>query len=169
MRLLGAILAGGQSRRFGSDKAEALFEGKPLLHHVADALRPQVSALVVAGRKWPGITVVADIPEAGLGPLSGLAGALDYACRHDFDAVLSSGCDLLGIPLDLSAQLGQPPSVVDDQPLLGLWPTELADPLVEWLVDPQNRSVYRFANHVGARRVSLDVVVRNANRPEDLA
>jgi molybdenum cofactor guanylyltransferase len=169
MRLLGAILAGGQSRRFGSDKAEALFEGKPLLHHVADALRPQVSALVVAGREWPGITVVADIPEAGLGPLSGLAGALDYACRHDFDAVLSSGCDLLGIPPDLATQLGDGPAIVDDQPLLGLWLAPLATPLTHWLVEPQNRSVYRFAEHIGARRVRLDVVVRNANRPEDLA
>jgi molybdenum cofactor guanylyltransferase len=169
MRLVGAILAGGQSRRFGSDKAEALFEGEPLLDHVADALRPQVSTLVVVGREWPGMVSVADIPASCLGPLGGLAGALDHACRHDFDAVLSSGCDLLGIPPDLAAQLGEGPAIVDDQPLLGLWPAGLAGPLVEWIAVPQNRSVYRFADHVGARRICLDVVVRNANRPEDLA
>jgi molybdopterin-guanine dinucleotide biosynthesis protein A len=169
MRLLGAILAGGQSRRFGSDKAEAIFEGKRLLDHVADALRPQVSALVVAGRKWAGMTAVVDIPTAGLGPLGGLAGALEHACRHDFDAVLSSGCDLVGIPADLAAQLGPGPAIVDDQPLLGLWPAELAAPLAQWLAGPQNRSVYRFADHIGARRIRLDVAVRNANRPEDLA
>jgi molybdenum cofactor guanylyltransferase len=168
MRLLGAILAGGRSRRFGSDKAQALVDGKALLDHVADALRPQVDALVVAGREWPGIESVADIPEAGLGPLGGLAGALAHAWRHNFDAVLSSGCDLIGIPADLGVQLGEGPVIVDDQPLLGLWPATLAEPLAEWLADPQNRSVYRFADAVGARRIALPVSVRNANRPEDL-
>ena len=34
------ILAGGQSRRFGQDKARALVEGSPLLLHVARAAEP---------------------------------------------------------------------------------------------------------------------------------
>lgn len=169
MTILGAILAGGQSRRFGSDKARAVFKGKPLLEHVAEALRPQVDGLVVAGREWAGIASVADIPASGLGPLGGLAGALDHACRHGYDAVLSSGCDLLGIPADLARQLGDGPAIVDDQPLLGLWPSALAGQLEQWLAEPCHRSVYGFADHVGARRLMLSVGVRNANRPEDLA
>jgi molybdenum cofactor guanylyltransferase len=168
MKLLGAILAGGQSRRFGSDKALALLDGKPLLDHVSDALCPQVDALVVAGREWLGLESVADLPEPGLGPLAGLAGALDHAERNGFDAVLSSGCDLMGIPSDLAAQLGEGPVIVDDQPLLGLWPTALSQPLVRWLANEQNRSIYRFADHVSAKRVQLSASVRNANRPEDL-
>jgi molybdenum cofactor guanylyltransferase len=168
MKLLGAILAGGRSRRFGSDKAMAQFEGRSLLDHVVDSLRPQVDTLIVAGREWPGLESVTDLPEPGLGPLGGLAGALDYAERNGFDAVLSSGCDLLGIPANLSAQLGEAPAIVDDQPLLGLWPAHLAQSLAEWLANPQNRSVYRFADHVSAKRVQLSTSVRNANRPEDL-
>lgn len=168
MRLLGAILAGGQSRRFGSDKALALVDGRPLLDHVADALHRQVDVLVVAGREWRGLESVPDLPKAGLGPLGGLAGALAYAHRHGFDAVLSSGCDLIGIPPDLVAQLGEAPAIADDQPLLGLWSPAAAEVLIKWLADSQNRSVYRFADHIAARRVSLPMPVRNANRPEDL-
>src|SRR3546814_6935480 len=41
VKLLGALIAGGQSRRFGSDKALAVIEGKPLLNHVIDALRSE--------------------------------------------------------------------------------------------------------------------------------
>jgi molybdenum cofactor guanylyltransferase len=168
MRVLGAILAGGQSRRFGSDKAEALFEGQLLLDHVAIALRPQVADLVVAGKQWPGLLTVADLPEAGLGPLGGLAGALDHAWRHDFDAVLSSGCDVIGLPSNLSALLGKGPAIVADIPIVGLWPVSARTVLLDWLSDPRNRSVYRFADHINARRVALDASLRNINRPEDL-
>ena len=169
MKILGGILAGGQSRRFGSDKAEALFEGKALLDHVAAALRPQCAELVIAGREWPGIISVTDVPESGLGPLGGLAGALDYAYRNGFDAVLSCGCDLLGLPLDLAKQLGQDPAILDDLPIIGLWPADLAYTLAEWLADPANRSVYRFADHIGARRVPTPPSIANINRASDLA
>lgn len=169
MRLLGAILAGGQSRRFGSDKAEARVEGKALLDHVADALRPQTETLVVAGRAWPGLDSVTDLPQPGLGPLGGLAGALEHAQRLGFDAVLSSGCDVLGLPADLAAKLDRGPAIVDDLPIVGIWPAELAGTLVQWLAEPANRSVYRFADHVGARRVAIPASLTNVNRASDLA
>jgi molybdenum cofactor guanylyltransferase len=169
MKILGAILAGGQSRRFGSDKAEALFGGKALLEHVADALRPQTAELVIAGREWPGLTSVADIPEPGLGPLGGLAGALDYAQRNGFDFVLSCGCDLLGVPVDLAKQLGAAPAILDGMPIIGLWPAGFANILPQWLSDPANRSVYRFADYVGALRVPTPASIANVNRASDLA
>ena len=168
MKILGAILAGGQSRRFGSDKAEALFEGKALLDHVADALRPQCAELVIAGREWDGIISVVDIPENGQGPLGGLAGALDHAQRNGFDTVLSCGCDLLGIPVDLARQFGSAPAILDELPIVGLWPADLADTLAAWLADPANRSVYRFADHIQARRVPTPSSITNVNRASDL-
>ena len=45
MKLLGAILAGGRSSRFGSDKAFALLNGKPLIDHVIAALAAQTDAV----------------------------------------------------------------------------------------------------------------------------
>ena len=109
MKILGAILAGGQSRRFGSDKALAIVQGKTLFDHVADALRPSCAQLVAAGREWPAMQGVADRPVAGLGPLGGLAGALYYAKNNGYDCVLSCGCDIVGLPLDLVQQLGNGP------------------------------------------------------------
>jgi len=74
------ILAGGRSRRFGSDKARAILKGEPLVKRVERLLMP------VASR----VTVVADVPEKytdlglrtivdrtpGLGPLGGLDSAI---------------------------------------------------------------------------------------------
>jgi molybdenum cofactor guanylyltransferase len=169
MRLLGAILAGGQSRRFGSDKAEALFEGRPLLDHVADALRPQCEELLVVGRDWPGMACTNDQPKIGLGPLGGLAAALNWAQSEYWDGVLSCGCDIVGLPDDLAKQLGNGPAIYSDMPIIGLWPAKLFTPLVDWLAQPSNRSVYRFADHVGARRVATPASIINVNLASDLA
>ena len=69
MRRLGAIIAGGKATRFGSDKAAAYLNGRPLIEHIADGLREQVDALIVCGRAWPGIDGVDDTPFADMGPL----------------------------------------------------------------------------------------------------
>lgn len=168
-RLLGAILAGGQARRFGSDKAMALAGGVALIDHVAGRLRPQVDRLVVSGRDWPGLARVDDLPAPGLGPLGGLAGALDLALKDGFDAVLTSGCDLPDLPLDLRARLGDAPAVVAGQPLLGLWPAALAPLLIQHLETGTDRSMAAWIARTGARRVFLPAPVANINRPEDLA
>ena len=164
--MIGVVLAGGASRRFGSDKAAAIFEGKPLIEHAANQLRDFVDTLLVAGREWPGLVSVADRPEVGMGPLSGLCGALDYAARHGDDAVLSIGCDTLGLTAEMIESLAPGPAVLSSNPVIGLWPASVLPILTSWLSEPSNRSVYGFADHINARRVAGEV--RNINRPEDL-
>ncbi len=166
MKILGAILAGGQSRRFGSDKARALLRGQPLMAHVVAALSGQVDALVVVGRDWPGLARADDLPAPGLGPLGGLAGALDHAARTGFDAVLSSGCDTPDLPDDLLPILSPGPAIIDTLPIIGLWPVGCLPLLLNWLGGSGNRSVYGFADSLGARRVAARI--SNVNRPADL-
>ena len=168
MKILAAILAGGQSRRFGSDKALATVDGKTMLDHVADALTPQVDAIVVVGRSSPGMNCVADVPRTGLGPLGGLAGALVYARDHGFDAVLSSGCDLIGLPDDLVLRLTPGPAIVGDLPLVGLWPILVVESLVKFININDKKSVYGFAEYIDARRITLPKPILNANHPDDL-
>src|SRR3546814_20571783 len=75
MRLLGAVLAGGRSSRFGSDKALAMLDGRTLLDHAAAALGAHVETVVICGRHVPGMTGLADRPAADMGPLGGLNAA----------------------------------------------------------------------------------------------
>ena len=104
MKGIGAILAGGRSERFGSDKAVTLLDGRRLVDWVADALAPQVTQIVFCGRDEPGRHCLADRPESGIGPLGGLAAALHYAAKNDAEFVLSAGCDTPDIPADLREQ-----------------------------------------------------------------
>lgn len=166
---LGAIFAGGQARRFGSDKAAAEIGGMALIDHVAARLRPQVDRLVVIGRTWPGLESVADIPSPGLGPLGALAGALAYAGQAGFGDVLTSGCDLPDLPPDLAERLAPGPAVVAGQPLLGLWPAALAGELHEHLQRDGDRAMRSWIAQARARRIALDRPLANINTREELA
>ena len=166
--ILGAILAGGQARRFGSDKAQALYEGARLIDRVAAALAAQCKAVVVCGREEPGFACLPDWPGPGLGPLGGLVAALRHAGERGFAGVLSAGVDVPDLPHDLVRTLaGEGAAIVESQPVVGLWPVE-AGPALEAFIGGGGRSLYRFADHIGARRVDLPAPLMNVNFPEDL-
>lgn len=169
MTTLGAIFAGGAGRRFGSDKALALLEGRTLLDHVADRLRPQCDALIVVGRPWPGLVQVEDRPAPGQGPLGALAGALTHAQETGFGQVLTSGCDLPDLPKDLRDMLGIGPAIIRGQPLLGLWPTACLTELLTHLSTTKDRSMRGWIIASGARMVVCDQPLANINYASDLA
>jgi molybdopterin-guanine dinucleotide biosynthesis protein A len=167
MTILGAIFAGGAARRFGRDKAAADIGGAAMIDHVAARLGAQCDAVVVVGREWPGLLSVSDVPRPGMGPLGALAGALSFALAGGYEAVLSSGCDLPDLPTDLCDRLSPGPAVVEGQPLLGLWPSTLADRLTAWLDADGDRAMRSWIEHVSARRVALPVAPTNINTVED--
>ena len=164
MKILGAIIAGGASTRFGSDKAAALLQGRPLLDHVIAGMKCRVDALVILGRDWPELSRVEDKPASGLGPLGGLCGALDYARNNGFDAVLTAGCDVL--PVAMSLEIGQ---VIDGHYLMGLWPTGLAEPLLTHLKSGSDRSIRHWIDSCGMQLVKADQIYYNFNTPDALA
>ncbi|MDV3456876.1 molybdenum cofactor guanylyltransferase [Sphingomonas sp. HF-S4] len=168
-KLLGAILAGGQSRRFGSDKAAALLDGRPLIEHVAEALARDCDALVVCGRSHAAIPFLADLPRPGLGPLGGLCAALLHGRDHGFEAVLSAPCDVPDLPAGLLARLSaRPASYVAGLPVIGLWPCTLADGLRAHLDAQDDRSMRYWACVANAVPVALDQPPANINTPEAL-
>lgn len=124
--------------------------------------------MVVCGREEAGFTCVPDWPEPGLGPLGGLAAALRHAEELGFTHALSAGVDVPDLPFDLAEALaGDGAAIVESQPVVGLWPVG-AGPMLETFLAGGGRSLYRFADHVGARRVDLPAPLMNVNRPEDL-
>lgn len=168
-RLLGAVLAGGQSRRFGSDKALAVLGGQTLLERAVARLGAWCEAVVVIGRTEAPAPVVADWPRPGMGPLGGIAGALRHAAEDGFDAVLTAGVDSLSLPDDLPARLGEGPAYVADQPVVALWPVAVL-PALEAILEAEGRHAVRdLIAASGARGVVLPGASANVNTPEDLA
>jgi molybdopterin-guanine dinucleotide biosynthesis protein A len=127
------VLAGGDSARFGEDKALADIEGKPMIRHIIDRIRNCADEFVIAAGTTAQRDKLAEIvPEAvfavdrvqGKGPLLGLASALDVA-NGELAAVLT--CDVplvspkvIGFMLDLCLR---PDAVVPR------WPNGYVEPL----------------------------------------
>jgi molybdopterin-guanine dinucleotide biosynthesis protein A len=90
-----AILAGGQSRRMGQDKAFVRLGDRPMIAHVLDAVAGLAAERLIIANPGPayaalGVPVVADLIPA-CGPLGGLYTAL-MAMRTPW--LLLVGCDM---------------------------------------------------------------------------
>lgn len=168
MRLLGAVLAGGEARRFGSDKALALLGGRTLIDHVVAALAKQCGGIVICGRDHAGLASVPDRPRAGLGPLGGINAALHWARDAGFEAVLTAPCDTPHLPDDFAERLSRSggPAFVADLPVIGLWPVALAHALDAHLATGAERSLRGWARVAGATPVDIPGIA-NINTPAE--
>lgn len=169
-RLLGAVIAGGRSSRFGSDKAEALWQGRPLIDHAIDALRPFADTIVLCGRAHGGLVTIADRPAPDMGPLGGICAALHHARTQDHDAVLTVGCDTPLLPAALFERLigAAVPAYVAQLPLIGCWPVALAAELDAFLAEDRKHAIRAWAEAAGAQAIDWPGLA-NVNEPADLA
>ncbi len=83
------LMAGGRSSRYGSDKALAMVDGRPLWQRQIAVLRElQPAALYISGRGYDGTVEVLPDAEPGRGAFSGLVAAL-RRCEQDYLVVLA--------------------------------------------------------------------------------
>jgi molybdenum cofactor guanylyltransferase len=193
VKIVGLLLAGGQSRRMGGgDKALRPLGGIPLLDRVIERLRPQVETLVLNANGDPtrfaryALPVVADGLPGLAGPLAGVLTGLEWAAAHrpdcpylasvatdapflprDLVARLAAGCEAAQADLACAASGGR------SHPVFGLWPVRLRQDLRQALVEEGIRKVDLWtARHKLATVPFSDQPVDpffNANHPEDFA
>lgn len=168
--ILGVVLAGGCSSRFGADKAEALYRGRSLLDWSAGNLADFTDSVVISGRRHSAHGSVEDRPHAGLGPLGGLAGAMAAAAERGFAHVLSMPCDTPDVPHALLAELcrEERAAFAAGCPVIGFWPSALAGELEEHLLRTGDRSIRHWAKSIGACPVGIGLDIANVNYAGDL-
>lgn len=97
MEATAVVLCGGQTRRFGGEKAHALVDGRRVIDRVVEAVRPLAGRVVlVASAEKTGLAVPDDVvvvPDAypGSGPLGGICTGLQQVPS---DLAVVVGCDL---------------------------------------------------------------------------
>ena len=196
-RVLGVILAGGQSSRYGTDKAFVSLAGRNLIDHVIARIMPQVDELLISAGDDPrfaalGLPIVTDTAHDGegqpAGPLAGVLAALDWMAEHVPDAgwLATSTIDTPFLPVDLVARLraavegplaGQGAVMACSRsggrlhPLHALWSPSLRLELRDALQRGE-RAVTGFAERNGAVSVDFSIEpfdpLANVNTPADL-
>jgi len=94
--LIGLVLAGGQSRRMGQDKALMRYQGRTLIDNASLLLQSASCDKVLISRNAPGF-LNDKIEDAG--PLSGVHAVLDALSQPDNHN--GNLCELLVLPVDM--------------------------------------------------------------------
>lgn len=109
---IGIILAGGRALRMGGlDKALCELEGRAMIAHVIDRLRPQCASLAISANGAParfaafGLPVLADDLPDFPGPLAGVLAGLDWAAAQGADSIVTVAADTPFLPADLTQRL----------------------------------------------------------------
>lgn len=186
MSLLGAILAGGGSRRFRSPKTLARLHGTPLWQLAAERLQ-EVCDEVVAVVNHPQVAhevKVETLPDRRplLGPLGGIDAALARAVRGRHDAVLVLAVDMPwvgtdGLRLLVDAWRERDRTTLPRagppwgfHPLCGIYPLGVLTPLNSAFAEMRLKSG-AFANSLDPQVVDTGLPqrdFRSVNHPVDL-
>ena len=168
----------------GKDKGLITVAGKPLIEHVINGLRPQVSSLIINTNrnldsyKTYGIPMVVDSISGYHGPLIGMASCM---CVVERDYMVTVPCDSPNLPSDLVQRLYNgliceqaEISVAHDgeyiQPVFALMRTSLLDSLLAFLDGGERKISKWFDRH---KLATVDFSERpesfiNINTPEDI-
>lgn len=164
-RLLGAVLAGGEGRRFGGPKGDVRVGGMSLVRRAVGVLSEAVDEVVVVSSRAVADAPVPVLEDAvpGAGPLAGLATALDAAAARGMDGVLLLACDLPLVDARtmraVRDALAGRPAVAPGregggiEPLCAAWGLSVREALAGRLTSP-DRSLHALFHEVGG--VPLD-------------
>jgi molybdopterin-guanine dinucleotide biosynthesis protein A len=192
-KICGVILAGGLARRMGGgDKGLRDLAGRPILAHILERVRPQVTCLVVNANGDASrfaefrLPVAPDAVEGNAGPLAGVLTGMEWAARHASvcDLILTVPSDAPFLPRDLverleramiaeGADIACASSGGRTHPPIALWPVSLAEELREAMTREEIRKVdvwtARYKVAVAEWPTEPLDPFFNANKPEDLA
>ena len=188
---LGAILAGGASRRFGAVKALATVGGVPIVMRARAAVAAAVTHPVVITQlaeiaRVTGLSFRPDVTRVG-GPLAGVDTALRWATELGLAGALCVACDLPFLPAGLLREIvaeglenealavvPESDAAIGFEPLCA-WYSTRALAQVQRALEREERRVTSLLEEVGAARISLArvaehgdpaVIFLNVNTPD---
>lgn len=186
--MIGVVLAGGKSTRFGEDKSLYELNGKPMYEHVIEKMKnvQAIDEIVIntndkLKRSFKDFKVLVDDEDyKDMGPLSGL---YRVASEYPDDAFLIISCDTpyvesewLNILVDEALKTGHTTITADgerEHPLIGVYQAGLVDILKEQL-KTERLSLKAFFENIDVNVLNIDdynldnTTLVNINRKTDI-
>ena len=188
--ILGVILAGGKSKRFGNDKTTAKLGNKTLLDHTIEKIEKNFHEILIISNNEKlvinkkKIFSTKDLIEGYLGPLVGVLSAMVWVeeNKKNYNWIATFPCDTPFFDENLIDKIKNLPKKSENKlfflksgsrrhNIFGLWSLELKDILLED-INNGHRKVEEWANKVGSEIIEIDDESEynflNINTKEDL-
>jgi molybdopterin-guanine dinucleotide biosynthesis protein A len=177
-KILGVVLAGGMSQRFGQDKSQVKLNGKILIDYILSEIIDEFKEILIVTNQSISfmsskkITVIEDFKK-GLGPLGGVLSAMkwikdnnkEYSWISTFpaDTPFFTKKELKSFYNDIKIKNNKLFFIKDKNTrhnIFGLWSLDLMDQLETALYNGE-RKVEIWANSIGVSTVNIEYKNKN--------
>jgi len=190
--ILGAILAGGQSKRMGKDKLFLEFNNKKLIEHTIDKVKKYLKKVIIITNQdnefffKNNLTTVKDCIEGQLGPLVGILTAMKWAKENlsKCSWIATFPCDTPFFPESIIKSFIEESKKKESlilcasshgrkHNIFGLWSLDLYDKLENDLINKKIRKVQDWTEKNKIKNLEFKFIdydpFFNINTEEDLA
>ncbi len=187
--ILGTVLAGGKSQRFGEDKSQANLANKLLIDYVLSEIIDQFNEILIVSNnsikfnKSTKITIIKDFKK-GLGPLGGVLSAMKWNKKNKkgYQWIATFPVDTPFFKKEILKDFVQQINLEESDlffiksnytrhNIFGLWSVKLLEKLEKDL-DRGERKVELWANNIGVKIINMEFSNSdpffNINTKEDL-
>ena len=187
--ILGTVLAGGKSQRFGEDKSQVNLANKLLIDHILSEIIDEFNEVLIVSNnsikfnKFEKITKIEDYKK-GLGPLGGVLSAMKWikTNKREYQWIATFPVDTPFFKKEILKDFIQKINLEESDlffiksnntrhNIFGLWSIKLLDKLEKDL-DKGERKVELWANNIGVKIINIEFSNNdpffNINTKEDL-
>ena len=187
--ILGTVLAGGKSQRFGEDKSQVNLANKLLIDHILSEIIDEFNEVLIVSNnsikfnKFEKITKIEDYKK-GLGPLGGVLSAMKWikTNKREYQWIATFPVDTPFFKKEILKDFIKKINLEESDlffiksnntrhNIFGLWSIKLLDKLEKDL-DKGERKVELWANNIGVKIINMEFSNNdpffNINTKEDL-
>ena len=187
--ILGTVLAGGKSQRFGEDKSQVRLEGTLLIDYILSEIKDEFKEILIVSnnkihfKNSEKISIIADF-EKGQGPLGGVLSAMKWVKQKnkDYKWISTFPADTPFFKREILQKFFKEIKIEESRlffiksnntrhNIFGLWSIDLLGELEEDLKKGE-RKVELWANKVGVKVIDMEFINEdpffNINTKEDL-
>ena len=171
--ILGTVLAGGKSQRFGEDKSQVRLEGTLLIDYILSEIKDEFKEILIVSnnkihfKNSEKISMIADF-EKGQGPLGGVLSAMKWVKQKnkDYKWISTFPADTPFFKREILQKFFKEIKIEESRlffiksnntrhNIFGLWSIDLLGELEEDL-KKGDRKVELWANSVGVKVIDMD-------------
>ena len=186
--ILGVVLAGGKSKRFGKDKTNIKLGNKTLIKHTLDKIKSKFNKIVVVSNSEvvKDHTIVKDCIDGHLGPLVGVLSAMKWVKKNNYsyEWIITFPCDTPFFKSSIIDKFIEASKLKNSflyfvksegkrHNIFGLWSLKLMSALEEDITKNGFRKVEKWANKIGVKTINVSYENMdpffNINTKEELA